>query len=144
MIITEVRKQELPAASSRPKAKRALVGVDRESRARQVLLPLTTERRRNEALDLTRAHIAKRGPTAQRRRRAVYGVDEIIAARLKAARKSRGWTQRQLAERVKLTSGSISDYERGATIISAGCLFLMAEAFGLPVSHFLPAQKRKP
>lgn len=59
-----------------------------------------------------------------------------IGANLKAARKSAGLTQRQLAERIGTDSFQVSRWERGANRPQDETLSALAETLGMDLSAF--------
>jgi transcriptional regulator with XRE-family HTH domain len=54
-----------------------------------------------------------------------------LGARLKAARKAKGWTQQELAERCGLTSAFLSYLENGSRSGSLDSILKLAEALSL-------------
>lgn len=63
-------------------------------------------------------------------------VDLFVGNRLRQARTLRGLTQEQLGARVGIAFQQVQKYERGSNRISAGRLFEMAQALGVPVTYF--------
>lgn len=59
-----------------------------------------------------------------------------IGAQLLELRKSRGWTQEQVAEKVGLTRSTISNIERGTRSLTLETLRRFCDAFSLNVSYF--------
>mgnify|MGYP000955718466 CR=1 FL=1 len=64
------------------------------------------------------------------------GDDVWIGARLRELRKDRGLSIQQVADRVGLSIGMISQIERGLSTPSLRSLRLLAEAMAVPVSFF--------
>jgi transcriptional regulator with XRE-family HTH domain len=62
---------------------------------------------------------------------------EIFPARLKAARKARRYTQRQLADIVGMDQGHISRLENGGKGVSMEHLQVLAKELGVTISHLL-------
>lgn len=62
---------------------------------------------------------------------------EIFAARLKSARKAKGFSQRELGALVGMDQGHISRLEHGGKGISMDHLQAMARELGVTVSHLL-------
>lgn len=62
---------------------------------------------------------------------------EIFPARLKAARKARRYTQRQLADLVGMDQGHISRLENGGKGVSMEHLPTLARVLGVTISHLL-------
>lgn len=73
-------------------------------------------------------------PAGSRRR--LTAADEIISARLKAARCSLGWTQQQLAQFLGISFQQLQKYENGINRIGASRLHDIARAMKLPFSYF--------
>lgn len=80
---------------------------------------------------------------------------KAMGERIAAAREAKGWNQSQLARAVErlrhrddpdaanIDPSSISRYEKGKVEPSASMKSYLAEALGVPVSHFLSAQADK-
>lgn len=64
------------------------------------------------------------------------GIDKHIGKRIREQRENLGLTQSQLAEAIHVSYQQIHKYERGSNRISAGRLWLIAEALQMPVQHF--------
>src|SRR5690349_19530010 len=69
------------------------------------------------------------------------GDDIWIGARLRELRKDRRLSIQQLADRVGLSIGMISQIERGLSTPSLRSLRLLAEALNVPVSWFFASSK---
>lgn len=70
------------------------------------------------------------------------GNDVWIGARLRELRKDRGLSIQELADKVSLSIGMISQIERGLSTPSLRSLRLLAEALDVPVSWFFASSKR--
>jgi len=57
----------------------------------------------------------------------------LLGARIREARTARGWTQRELAERVGTTPATISKVERGDLTVGVGLAFDAAVLVGVPL-----------
>lgn len=76
----------------------------------------------------------------------------MLSDRLKALRKKRGYSQQQMAQKLHLTQGAISQWENGLTVPAADQLLSLAEVFGVSVDEILrgdqpeekPAQQKEP
>lgn len=66
----------------------------------------------------------------------VSNYDRHIAERLKAARKQCGMSQTTAGARLGVTFQQMQKTERATNRISAGNLFILARAYGVPVSWF--------
>ena len=67
----------------------------------------------------------------------------MLHERIRSLRKSRGYSQEQLARKLHLTQGAISQWENGITTPAADQLVALAEVFGISVDELLerePAQ----
>lgn len=69
------------------------------------------------------------------------GDDVWIGTRLRELRKDRGLSIQQIADRVGLSIGMISQIERGVSTPSLRSLRLLAEAMAVPVSFFFASPK---
>lgn len=69
------------------------------------------------------------------------GNDVWIGARLRELRKDRGLSIQELADKVALSIGMISQIERGVSTPSLRSLRLLAEALEVPVSWFFASAK---
>lgn len=61
----------------------------------------------------------------------------MLSDRLKALRKKRGYSQQQMAQKLHLTQGAISQWENGLTVPAADQLLSLAEVFGVSVDEIL-------
>jgi transcriptional regulator with XRE-family HTH domain len=66
----------------------------------------------------------------------VNAIDRHVGARLRERRVMLGLTQQQLAEIIGVTYQQAHKYERGHNRLSAGRLYTIARALGVPVSWF--------
>ena len=57
----------------------------------------------------------------------------LRGAQIREARVARGWTQRELAERVGATPGTIGKVERGDLTVGVGVVFDAAVIVGVPL-----------
>jgi transcriptional regulator with XRE-family HTH domain len=60
-----------------------------------------------------------------------------LGDRIREARASKGWKQRELASEVAVEPITVSRWERGATTPDLDVLRLVAEATGKPLSYFV-------
>ena len=68
-------------------------------------------------------------------------VDVSVGARIRLARKMRGWSQQSLAEAVGVSFQQVQKYERGTNRVSASMLVRIAAALGVSVAElFGPAE----
>ncbi len=63
-------------------------------------------------------------------------VDRYVGARIRERRTMLGLTQQQMASLVGVTYQQAHKYERGINRISAGRLYSIGQALGVPVSYF--------
>jgi transcriptional regulator with XRE-family HTH domain len=63
-------------------------------------------------------------------------IDKHIGRRIREQRENLGMTQGQLAQAISVSYQQIHKYEHGANRISAGRLWLIAEALKMPVQFF--------
>ena len=63
-------------------------------------------------------------------------VDRYVGTRIRARRVMLGLTQQQMAELIGVTYQQAHKYERGVNRISAGRLFGIAKALGVPATFF--------
>lgn len=62
---------------------------------------------------------------------------EQLAAAIRAARRAKGLTQEELAERIDRTSASLSNIERARSLPSLDTLILIAKALDVPIGSLL-------
>lgn len=67
-------------------------------------------------------------------------LQTIIASNIAALRKSRGFTQAELAERLGYSDKSVSKWERGDGLPDVLCLKAMADLFGVSMDYMLEAE----
>lgn len=60
-----------------------------------------------------------------------------LGDRIRQARASKGWKQRELASEVAVEPITVSRWERGATTPDLDVIRLVAEATGKPLSYFI-------
>ncbi len=63
-------------------------------------------------------------------------VDRFVGGRIRERRIMMGLTQQEMAELIGVTMQQVQKYERGINRVYAGRLFDIAQALGVPVSHF--------
>lgn len=61
-----------------------------------------------------------------------------VGARIREAREERGFTQRELADRITRRQATISDFERGQMQPDATTLVILAEVLQKPLTYFFP------
>jgi transcriptional regulator with XRE-family HTH domain len=66
-----------------------------------------------------------------------------LGGRIREARASKGWKQRELASEVEVEPITVSRWERGATTPDLDVLRLVAEATGKPLSYFVAGPKEQ-
>lgn len=71
-------------------------------------------------------------------------VLRLLADRIKALRRTRGWSQEQLSERAVMQRSYLADLERGSRNPSVRTLVKIANAFGVPVAALVEEQERSP
>ena len=59
--------------------------------------------------------------------------ENIISSQIKAFRKKRGWTQVQLAEKMNVSTQTVSNWENGIKFPRMGTLQKLADLFGVEV-----------
>lgn len=64
-------------------------------------------------------------------------VDELVGKRLFQLRKTRGWTQKEMAEKVGIRFQQVGKYECGANRVSAYRLIQFARAFDVKIEDLL-------
>ncbi len=60
---------------------------------------------------------------------------KLLGARVRLARRERGWTLRELAERVGVTAPTMAKVERGDPSVRLGAAFEAAALTGVPLFH---------
>lgn len=66
----------------------------------------------------------------------LYAIDALVGSRIRQRRRQLGWSQTRLGESVGVSFQQIQKYERAINRVSAGVLFMLAEALGQPVQWF--------
>ena len=64
-------------------------------------------------------------------------LEHIVAANLAELRRSRGWTQAELAEQINYSDKSVSKWERGEGLPDLKVRHRMAELFNVPLDLFV-------
>src|SRR5919109_1937165 len=72
------------------------------------------------------------------------GERPMLGERIREARASRGWKQRELASEVEVEAITVSRWERGATTPDLDVLRLVAEATGKPLAYFVADEEPAP
>jgi transcriptional regulator with XRE-family HTH domain len=67
-----------------------------------------------------------------------------LGDRIREARASKGWKQRELASEVEVEPITVSRWERGATTPDLDVLRLVADATGKPLSYFVAGEDERP
>lgn len=68
----------------------------------------------------------------------------MLGDRIKELRKQNNYSQTQLAMKMHLTQGAVSQWETGATVPAADQLVSLASVFGISVDDLLETNKEKP
>jgi transcriptional regulator with XRE-family HTH domain len=76
------------------------------------------------------------GTAGRRGRNAVQDIDRQVGARIRERRITLGLTARQLAERIGTSEQHARNYENGQHCVTAGRLYLIAQALDLEPGHF--------
>ena len=63
-------------------------------------------------------------------------IDQLVGQRLRWRRRELRLTQEQLGEKLSLTFQQVQKYEKGVNRVSAGRLFEMSTAMGVPITYF--------
>lgn len=66
----------------------------------------------------------------------IMNINDVIAKRIREARKDRGLTQQVIANHLGRTAAAISDLERGKVQVSAGDLYQIANLLNKPIEYF--------
>jgi transcriptional regulator with XRE-family HTH domain len=66
-----------------------------------------------------------------------------LGSRIREARASKGWKQRELASEVEVEPITVSRWERGATTPDLDVLRLVADATGQPLSYFVADEQER-
>ena len=67
-----------------------------------------------------------------------------LGDRIREARASKGWKQRELASEVEVEPITVSRWERGATTPDLDVLRVVADATGKPLSYFVAGDEDAP
>lgn len=70
--------------------------------------------------------------------------NQKFGAFLTALRKEKGFTQKELAQRLFVSDKAVSKWERGASIPNIGLLLPLAELFGITVPELLRGERKAP
>jgi transcriptional regulator with XRE-family HTH domain len=73
-----------------------------------------------------------------------WSVDAYVGQRLRARRSLLGISQEKLGEAIGLTFQQVQKYERGSNRISAGTLYRLGQALGVPVGFFFDSYDTAP
>jgi len=65
-----------------------------------------------------------------------------IGENISKIRKSRGWTQAELAKRINKDRSIVTKYENGAVKVSADMVLNLARAFKVPISKIFKDSKK--
>jgi len=65
---------------------------------------------------------------------------QLLGEQIRAARRSRRWPQRELAERAGITPGTLIKIERGDPSVRLGTAFEVASLAGVPLFHADPSR----
>ncbi len=116
--------------------------------------PMNPSRRRDEGMQPPRRAAPLASPQRLRYRygdmpdgrgpRNLHEIRLTVADRVRELRVGRRLTQRELALRLNLSQGRLSELERGDGSFTAEQLLLMLGLFNIAVSHFLPASPPDP
>jgi transcriptional regulator with XRE-family HTH domain len=71
-------------------------------------------------------------------------IDRFVGSRIRERRITMGLTQQQMAELIGVTYQQAHKYERGINRISAGRLYTIGQALGVPVSYFFEGVEQSP
>ena len=67
----------------------------------------------------------------------------MLSERLRALRKEHGYSQEQMARKLHLTQGAISQWENGLTVPAADQLIALADVFGITVDELLGREQQE-
>ena len=68
-------------------------------------------------------------------------INEFIGKHLRYLRRVNGLTQESIGRELSVAPQQIQKYEKGTNRISAAKLYLLAEAFKIPIESFYPGQQ---
>ena len=66
-----------------------------------------------------------------------HPIDMSVGERVRKLRQTKGWTERELAEKIGVTFQQLQKYENASNRISASRLYLMCEALETTIPEFL-------
>lgn len=69
-------------------------------------------------------------------------IDKHVGGRLRQARTMRGFSQKQLAEKLDITFQQIQKYEKGKNRIASSKLFTLSHILQLPLTYFFEGLKK--
>ena len=67
----------------------------------------------------------------------------MLSDRIRALRKEHGYSQEQMARKLHLTQGAISQWENGLTVPAADQLIALADVFGITVDDLLGREQQE-
>lgn len=67
----------------------------------------------------------------------------MLNERIRALRKEHGYSQEQMARKLHLTQGAISQWENGLTVPAADQLMALADVFGITVDDLLGREQQE-
>ena len=67
----------------------------------------------------------------------------MLSERIRALRKEHGYSQEQMARKLHLTQGAISQWENGLTVPAADQLITLADVFGITVDELLGREQHE-
>ena len=67
----------------------------------------------------------------------------MLNKRIRALRKEHGYSQEQMARKLHLTQGAISQWENGLTVPAADQLIALADVFGITVDDLLCREQQE-
>jgi transcriptional regulator with XRE-family HTH domain len=67
----------------------------------------------------------------------------MLSERIRALRKEHGYSQEQMARKLHLTQGAISQWENGLTVPAADQLITIADVFGITVDELLGREQQE-
>ena len=67
----------------------------------------------------------------------------MLSDRIRALRKEHGYSQEQMARKLHLTQGAISQWENGLTVPAADQLMALADVFGITVDELLGREQQE-
>ena len=67
----------------------------------------------------------------------------MLSERIRAIRKEHGYSQEQMARKLHLTQGAISQWENGLTVPAADQLITLADVFGITVDELLGREQQE-